>query len=239
MNAPGELVRNYATLQGWRFAEAFVMVEGDSDVEYFSLASAIYFQKTGRELVGARLSVVSAGSGDHGGADGVQREFPVLRRISDLDVTPRLKRVCRAVALLDCDAAGKRAAHFLTAKHLQFVLAQDVFLLNRVFPLTRATAKNRRALIDDANQAWRELDCEIEDLLPSSLVECFLGERPEFRSRFARRIEEQWHYDVPAIAKASLFRFVRDNALFDDLSGIIGILKALRLYLELDPEGDP
>src|SRR3954451_9970102 len=95
----GDLVRRFAALHRWPIAERCILVEGEHDQRYFSLADKFYVQKTGLRLLGSRVSVFPTGLGEEGGAFGLQRHFHPLRANMDVDLTEDGKKVFHAIAV--------------------------------------------------------------------------------------------------------------------------------------------
>ena len=235
----GRLVLQYSSARGWPLLPRNIMVEGEGDAEYFSIAARLYEEQEGRVLLGSELSVFCPGIGDDGGTYGILREFPVLRRLTDVDVSEDGKRLFRVVALLDGDPAGKGAFRSLTAKHTRLVAYQDVFLLHRTFPQRSGDPDGLRRSFEGANEHCRRLDCEIEDLLDYELVEGFLKEHPQYESVCrCQRDGGERHYSLAAHAKAPLRRYVRDVAIHNDVRRLIDALRAMRTYLGLSPDGE-
>jgi hypothetical protein len=234
----GQLVRQYAAARGWPVLPRNLMVEGDGDVEYFQIAAHLYQEETGRVLLGSELAIFCPGTGDDGGTYGIQRQFPVLTSLTDVDLSEDAKRLFRAVALLDGDAGGKGAYRALTAKHTRLIAYQDVFLLHRVLPVRPGGAEELRQAIESANLSWRTLDCEIEDLIHPAVVTAFFEQYPHYRS--SCRIQEiagERHYSLAPHVKAPLRRFVRDIAVPSDVRRLIDALRAFRAYMGLSPDG--
>jgi hypothetical protein len=82
------------------------------------------------------------------------------------------------------------------------------------------------------------LDCEIEDLFAHSFLDAFCHENPgccltppEFR-------ENGHHYPLTRDSKTRLLRYAENNAMLEDIPGLLHLLQALRYYLGLDPDGD-
>ena len=71
------------------------------------------------------------------------------------------------------------------------------------------------------------------------LLEEFVREDPRRCRGEPRRQAGGHHFEFARDAKSALFRFVSNYANLDDLSAVIELLKSLRFYLGLDPDGDP
>jgi hypothetical protein len=235
---PGDLVRQFAGLYGWPIEERSIVVEGEHDQRYFTLADTLYTKETGMHLLGAKVAVFPTGIGDEGGAFGLQRHFHPLRAIMDRDMTPDGQKVFHAIALFDSDIEGKRGFGSLTGQHLNYRKWRDVFLLQRAIPRTTRDPIQMAQLVDKANHDWRGLDCEIEDLVSSSLINTFLQENPHAVYRQPQQMNGALHCSFQKGSKANFVRFVEENAILQDLSQIVEILKSLRYHLGLQPDGD-
>lgn len=114
-----------------------------------------------------------------------------------------------------------------------------MFLLHRRLPRVTREPAHLTRLLSEENRDWTGLDCEIEDLLSWELLDAFVQEDPR-RCRYnPQRQAGGHHFEFTRDAKSALFRFTRDYANLDDMNMIIELLKSLRFYLGLDPEGDP
>ena len=233
----GDIVRLYADRKQWRLLRKNVMVEGDRDVRYFELASRLYSTAVGRSLVGKDLSILSAGTGNQGGTDGVFEEFPTLLKIIQTDCDAQGIALFRVVALLDNDRAGQSLEKALFTQYRTMRPGRDVFLLNRVLPRTSSEPTVLARQIDTANSGWKGLDCEIEDLLGGSLLDAFLAEMPNALVRPIGEVSGHRHFEFSDNAKSRLVLYAEDHAMIQDIDGIVEILKSMRFYLGLDPEG--
>src|SRR5438552_4130275 len=109
MAAEASLLSSYFRRMGWLLAKAILFVEGDQDVGYFEIASTLYEQKNAKRLIGNDLAVISAGSGDDGGATAVSDRisFCHVAYASDRKQGYSIKH--RIVGMFDNDAAGRKA----------------------------------------------------------------------------------------------------------------------------------
>ena len=57
--SPSSTLLNYCKNEGWDLSRHNLIVEGDSDVEFFDLASRIYENENGRPLLDKKLAVLS------------------------------------------------------------------------------------------------------------------------------------------------------------------------------------
>ena len=123
------------------------------------------------------LAVAAAGMGQRGGTEGVVRELVSLRAVARTVLRPNGRPMYRFVGLVDNDRAGRLAvkrAHELDTSIVEY---KDMFRLQPVLPIPLdldPTSLRRR--FEWANVAFRSLDWELEDLLPSSLVDAFIEE---------------------------------------------------------------
>ena len=237
MASQGDSVRWYADKKAWRLLRKNVMVEGDRDVRYFELADRLYWEKYRRRLIGEDLSILSAGTGDHGGTDGVFEEFPTLVKLIQTDCDNQGKTLFRVVALLDNDRAGRSLAEVLVQRYRGMRHCRDVFLLNRALPRTSSEPTVLFKQIKSANSAWKSIDCEIEDLVGAGLLDAFISEMPNALARQTTEAGGYRHYEWHDNAKSRLVLFTKEHAMIEDVGGIIETLKSIRFYLALDPDG--
>ena len=209
------------------------MVEGEHDERYVKLAARLYHRETGRHLLGRDLVVFTPGIGENGGADALQRNFPVLRGIMDVDLTPEGKNVYRAIVLLDQDSAGLRGSRALTGSHSNYKLWRDVFLLCRKLPRHSRDLVQLTRSIEANNAPWKGMECEIEDLVDIDLLEEFLRQNPGAAVREIERRADGHHCFLRPHYKGQLVRFVEKNAQLRDVSVLVEVLKSLRYHLGL------
>src|ERR1044071_7151753 len=98
---PSGILEQYARSHRWPLLRVNLLVEGTSDQFYFTLASRLYRERTGKSLTGKDLSVFPVGDGDAGGAYGIQDQFQTVKNLSNHDVDARGKRRFLMAALLD------------------------------------------------------------------------------------------------------------------------------------------
>jgi len=233
----GDNARWYANRKGWTLLRRNVMVEGDRDVRYFKRAACLYFHNSGKSLLGRDLSILAAGSGDRGGTAGIYEEFPTLVKIIQTDCDLQGKALFRVVALLDNDRAGNSLVKALLSQYRSMKKNRDLFLLNRVFPRNSSEPGILSRQIEIANSAWKGLDCEIEDLLGTELIDGFLSGMTNALARPPAEAGSYRHYEWRDIAKGHLALYAKENAMLRDVTSIVEILKSLRFYLGLNPEG--
>lgn len=237
MANPGDTVRWYAEKKHWCLLRKNIMVEGDRDVRYCVLASQLYSREFGRWLVGKDLSILSAGWGDSGGTDGLFEEFPTLTKLIQTDCDGQCKPMFRLAALLDNDPAGQALEKALLTQYRAMKAGRELFLLNRVLPRRSSEPSVLARHIIEANSGWKGLECEIEDLLGASLLDAFLAEMPNAQIRPVKEVAGHRHFEFSDAAKGRLVLYAKENAMIEDVTGIIELLKSMRFYLGLDPDG--
>jgi hypothetical protein len=115
---------------------------------------------------------------------------------------------------------------------------KDVFYLRPVMPHSpnRDPGALQKAF-EQANSQYRDLDWEVEDLLPKSLIEAFVDEFP-FALKNTDDRGGKAHYDWTRDGKSRLHRFVKQHAMYEDMIEVINVLKALWYYLGIRrPDG--
>jgi hypothetical protein len=97
---------------------------------------------------------------------------------------------------------------------------------------------NTRLLVSsaEANEPYKNIEWELEDLLGVDLLSAFCEEHPNAISRECRAADLV-HRDFTRDGKARLHRFANDHAMRRDLIGVTGVLKAFRRYLGLPENG--
>ncbi len=70
-------------------------------------------------------------------------------------------------------------------------------------------------------------------MLATNFVETFVNEHPDALVRAVPIGEGRVHRDFTKDGKALLHRFARENAMRQDLVGVVEVLKALRFYCGL------
>ena len=234
---PGDLARAYAKKKGWELKRLNVMVEGDSDVRYFDLAANLYKKKTGLQIIGQDMSIFAAGTASSGGTDGIYEEFPVLKKIIQIDCDSNGKALFRLIALIDNDRSGRSLYRSLLEQYRSIYENRDIFLLKRVFPRTASECHALTSQMAKFNSEWKDIDCEIEDLISRDLINVFIEEEPTALIKPCEIMERHHHHEFTSAAKGRLFQFVKSYASLVDLEDIIDILKSLRYYSGLKIEG--
>lgn len=233
----GGQVQWYAGQLGWPIRFRNIIVEGETDRDYFRLADKLFYEAKGRRLLGDEVAVFPTGSGDQGGTYGIVEHFPIFRKLIDLDVDAHGKTPFRCIALVDGDSQGKNAFNILTSKYTRLRQYRDVLILQRELPRATVEPKALRTQIENANKAWRQIDCEIEDLVSYSLLDAYVDAQPKSKKREPILLNDGHHFFFQSEYKRDLFRFVEDYAGYTDVDRIIETLRSMRFYLGVDPDG--
>ena len=137
----------------------------------------------------------------------------------------------RFIGLFDNDKAGKQAVNAARDFDKSILEYKDVFRLWPVMPLpSDLDPGSIQRAFESENSRYKGLEWEIEDLLPQEFVDAFLSESPGAVAR-SLTMNGKVHRDLTRDGKARLHRFVKDHAVRDDLISVVGVLKAIRLYL--------
>ena len=190
---PGDLVRAFASLYGWPVKERSILVEGEHDKRYFVLADQLYSDKAQLRLLCPRLAVFPTGIGDEGGSFGLQRHFHPLRAVMDSEMTPNGQKIFHAIALFDDDIEGRRGFGALSGQHLNYRKWRDVFLLQRSLPRSTRDPVQVNNLVQKANDDWRGMECEIEDLVAIGIIKEFRKRESQFYPTAVRGTEREPH----------------------------------------------
>lgn len=229
---PVDYVALYGASKGWRLKSRSVLVEGTSDVSLFELADALYKKSHGKNLL-ADLAIVAAGEGDRGGTHGVVRELLGLRAIASAYLAPSGRPVYRFIGLFDNDTPGQKAVNFARSADASILEYRDVFRLWPVMPilgnLDPGTAQRG---FEKANEAYKGMRWEVEDLIGEALMQLFLEENPTALIR-EFRVGNACHRELTRDGKARLVRFCRENADLASVEGLVDTLHALRCYMGL------
>lgn len=230
--APVDYVALYGASKGWRLMPRSILVEGTSDVALFGLAAELYRKGKDKDLL-ADLAIVAAGDGDRGGTQGVVRELLGLRAIASAYLSPAGQSVYRFIGLFDNDTPGQKAVHFARSVDTSILEYRDVFRLSPIMPilgnLDPGTAQRG---FEKANEAYKGMCWEVEDLIGEALMQLFLEEYPTALVS-EHRIANACHRELTRDGKARLVRFCRENADLASLNGLVETLHALRCYMAL------
>jgi hypothetical protein len=228
-----DAVQLYAAAQGYEVRRRTVVVEGTTDVDLFCLAARLERQASGVDLLGDDLAFAAAGLGDRGGTPGVIRELIRLQGFTDICLGPNGKPKYRFIALFDNDKAGRQAVGAARNIDTSILEYKDVFRLSPIMPLPGNLDPTAvRKAFERENESFKGLDWEAEDLISHDFYEAFLAENPGALIR-AAPMNGKIHRELTRDGKARLHQFVRHNAMLDDLTAVIELLKALRYYLGL------
>ena len=230
-------VARYALSIGYRIAPRTIIVEGRTDYELFTLAVQEEHRHSNGWLLGGDLAVIAAGDGDEGGTAGVIRQLITLRNIARTDLSPKGLPRYRFLALFDDDRAGRQAVRAARELDRSMTEFKDVFRLRPIMPLTRhAEPALLQKHFNECNASYKNIEWEVEDLLGSDLMCAFCNEHPTAVSSEVSA-GDVVHRHFTRDGKARLHRFVRENAMRRDLSRVIDVVKAFRLYLGLNEGG--
>jgi hypothetical protein len=226
-----DAVAIYGRSLGWTLRPKTVLVEGTTDIDLFRLADSLAYKKTGMGLLGRDLAIVPAGLGDRGGTRGVVRELISLRSIGRTCLLPNGQPRYRFIGLFDDDRAGRAAvkqARNLDSSILEY---KDVFRIQPIMPTSvNLDPRTLQKTFERLNAGYNGLDWELEDLLPKEFHDAFLSDFPNAVSNKSRK-GNKVHYDYTPAGKYNLHRFIKDNAVYEDLGAVIDVLKAIKFYL--------
>lgn len=226
------LVQQVAAQLQWRIAKNTVVVEGTSDVTFLEHAASLYERAQGGNIFDSDFAVVAAGFRDDGGVDGVNRRLNMMRQLADADRDGSGAIIYRFIGLLDNDRAGRNALETACKFDRRLAAYSDLVLLHPVMPVLTPSTINLEREIFTANQQFRGLDWEIEDLCSQRLLTAFEAAHP--RSIAGRRsVGGRIHFDFERRAKPDLKRFFLREAALEDVGEMLSLLKALRSYAEL------
>jgi len=231
-------VAAYGQSLGWNLRPRTVLLEGTTDVALFQLAARLEQEKSSTDLFADGLAFIAAGVGDQGGTRGVNRELIRLQGFARTYLMANGRPRYRFIGLFDNDKAGIEAVKGIRNFDVSILEYKDVFRLRPVMPCTgNLNPKTLEKTFDRLNADYKGLDWELEDLLPEAFIEAFLADHP---GAVHREIEigGKIHRDFTPDGKARLHRYIRDNAIREDLVAVVDVMKALRFYLCL-PQLDP
>ena len=227
-----DYVALYGVSKGWRLMPRSVLVEGTSDVALLGLAAELYRKLSGKDLL-ADLAIVAAGEADRGGTQGVVRELLGLRAIASAYLSPSGRPVYRFIGLFDNDTPGQKAVNFAQSADTSILEYRDIFRLRPIMPiLGNLDPGAARRGFDKANEAYKGMRWEVEDLIGEALMQLFLEENPTALVR-EHKMADACHRELTRDGKARLVRFCRENADLASLKGLVDTLHALRCYMIL------
>ena len=232
-------VAAYGQSLSWNLRPRTVLVEGTTDMALFQLAARLERKNTGSDLFADGLAIIAAGEGDQGGTRGVIREFNALRCFARVSLMRNGRPRYRFIGLFDNDNAGRQAISGARVVDKSILEYKDVFRLQPVMPCTgNLDPKTLAKTFDRLNVDYKGLDWELEDLLPTDFLDAYLADHP-YAVRRTTPIGDKTHRDFTTDGKARLHRYIRDNAMEEDLLAVVDVIKALRFYLGLPQLGDP
>lgn len=230
-------VARYALSLGFTIAPRTIILEGRTDLDLFTLGAQLERRETGALLLGCDLAVMIGGDGDEGGTAGVIRQLITLRNIARTDLGPKGRPRYRFVALFDDDKAGRQAVRAARELDHSIIEFKDVFRVRPEMPMiSNADPTILEKQFREANEPYKNIEWELEDLLSVQLLSAFLEENPNAVSRESRA-SEIVHRDFTRDGKARLHRFAKDNAIRVDLVKVVSVLKAFRRYFGLREDG--
>lgn len=228
-----DVIQQWANAVGIRAKARTVIVEGRTDEDLFELAGRLYHRATGVRLIDDNLAISAAGDGDDGGTQGVIRKLHAARELSRACLKPNGRPRYRFIALFDNDSAGQRAIRAARELDRNLLEYRDVFRLWPIMPSSGSLdSESLRKATEAANQAYRGMDCEIEDLLSDNFIEAFCGDEPTAVSS-SFPAGNRTHRNFTRDGKSRLHRFTKQYAMADDVVEVTKVLVALRFYLGL------
>lgn len=228
-----DAISEYGQSVGWNLCPRTVLVEGTTDAELFCLAANLEYSDSGIQLFSNGLTIVAAGEREQGGTLGVTRQLITLRCLAEASLMPNGRPKYRFIGLFDNDDAGRRAIHNVRALDKSIHEYRDVFRLRPIMPSSgNLDPKTLEKAFKSLNKDHRELDWELEDLLPEDFLEAFLNDYPDAVSKKVTRYRRT-HRKFTRDGKARLHRFVKEYATLDDLSAVVEVIKSLRFYFRL------
>jgi hypothetical protein len=226
-----DCVALYAREKNFAIRSRTILVEGLTDVDLFELAARLEKEQTGNDLLGDKLAIIAAGKGDEGGVKGVGRELVTLKNMAKVCLDHNGHPKYRFIGLFDNDRAGRTAINDVRKIDTSLVEYRDVFKLQPVMPISSNRIPDvLQRNFESQNNIYKNLDWELEDLVPETLIKGFLNQYSTalFGSNNVNgKVHREWTPD----GKARLHRFVKDYAIRSDLVAVIGVLQAFWCYL--------
>ena len=234
-----DFIANYGQSHGWNLRPRTVLVEGTTDVGLFELAARLERKKTGLDLFENGLAIIAAGEGDQGGTHGVVRELNALRCYARYSLLPNGNHKYRFIGLFDNDDAGRRAINGARVVDKSIHEYKDVFRRRPVMPCNVSLdVKTLGKTFEQLNSDYKGLDWELEDLLTVDFFDAFLADHPSAVRRQTQK-GNRIHRDFTPDGKANLHRYIKGNAIHEDLEAVVEVIKSLRFYLNLPQLSDP
>ena len=227
-----DMVAAYAASKEWTLRPNIVRVEGTSDEALFRRADELSVA-TGHVLLGDELCIVAAGRHDRGGTFGVARELITLRSMAEHVLDRHGRPTYRIMGLVDNDHAGRRIiADVLRMDRSAFEFL-DIAALRPVAPeFAQFDPRDRQRECRLANLPYPTLDWEIEDTLSPRILQLFDRKHPGMING-RRREGDKTHHELAREGKVALHRLVQREATFEDLGGVVQVVRMLRSILGL------
>ena len=218
---------------GWNIRGCNVIVEGTTDVALLSLAAALYYERHRTAILNDQMAILSAGKGDDGGVDGLNRRLNAARQIADADRGQDGSLRYRFIGLYDNDRAGRRGVENACNFDRRLRRCGDLFLLHPVMPLASGSdhAVLRQRFYTD-NAKYRGLDWEVEDLLSERVLLAFEDDDP-MAVQDVHECGDRKHREFTRDGKYRLHKFVKNYAALEDVMEVVKLIRALRGYLNL------
>lgn len=225
-----DFVAQYASSVGFSIRSKTILVEGTTDVELFNLAARLEFEQTGIDLLKNDLAFVAAGERDRGGTKGVIRELNAFRCMARNCLLSDGRPKYRFIGLFDNDKAGKLAVKFANDLDSSILEYKDMFRLWPVMPLPgNLVPTTMQKTFERENADYKGLEWELEDLIDEAFIEIFLLENDNILKN-SKLVNDKTHRDFTPDGKAKFHNYIKKNAKWDDLAGVIQVLKAMRYY---------
>lgn len=227
-----DMVATYAASKPWTLRPNIVLVEGTSDEFLFALADSLS-TRAGHTLLGDEICVVAAGRRDRGGTYGVARELITLRSMMPLVLDRQGRPAYRVIGVVDNDRAGRGIIKDLLRLDRGTAEYRDIVAVRPITPaFVRPDPRGRQAECELVNLPYRTLDWEIEDALSSRLLKLFEKRHPRLIPQKERQ-GGKLHHEFTTEGKTALLRLAQQEATFDDMAGLVAIVKMIRSMLGL------
>lgn len=233
-----DFFRTYGRLEGWVFKDNNVMVEGTIDVRYLEIANQRYVDAGGQSLIDGSFGPLAIGEAEEGGTYGMKEKLNTLWRIRRLAAQDGSGSLCRVIAVVDDDPAGRDAFRHIAQRGARPWV--DLFLLRRRNPQVDQPAhfKGECEKLNHNYLQDRQFFCVIEDLIDFGVIDEFRRQHPECLKRDIHECAGAFHVDIHRDYKGKLVRFVDDNALLGDVTRLVELLKAFRCLLRLPVDAE-
>lgn len=229
------LVEQFATQNGLEIARRNVIVEGNSDVALLQCAADLHLKATGRAIIDDDFAIISAGHGDDGGVEGVNRGLVTFRQMAEADRDEAGALRHRFIGLFDNDHAGRTAFNLAPRFCRRIVPCIDIFLLQPVMPPATNGIMDPQIEATRCNLPYSGMDWEIEDLCSERLLQKFEMQNPRAILKKVTK-NNRTHREFSRSTKSKMMRFFINEAKFEDLFHILNLLKVLRGYLKVESD---